>query len=70
MADSYRLAETIPAARVAAIIRPVTAINAIDRETTVSTALAKMTPVAFAVRSRANTSGRLCGGASVSRMSE
>ena len=69
-ARAWRLAAEIPTTRVTKIIRPVTTINAMDRETTVSTALAKMTPIALAVRSMAKTSGRRCGGASASRMSE
>ena len=65
-----RLAEDTPTARVATAIRHVTPINAIDSEATVSAALVRMTPVAFAVRSKANTSGRRCGGASVSSTRE
>ncbi len=54
----------------ATAISAVMTINAVDSDATVNTKLAKITPVAFAVRSRAKISGRRCGGASVSRVSE
>lgn len=47
---------------VMAIIVPVTTISAADKETAVKIALAKITPIAFAVRSKAKTSGRFWGG--------
>ena len=60
----------LPGITVAATITPVIASSADGSEAAVSSALARMTPHALAVRIRAKTSARRCGGASVSRTSE
>lgn len=55
---------------VATSMRPVTRSKAADSDVAVRTALANMTPTAFAVRSMAKTSGRFLGGVSSSRARE